>query len=265
MWAPNYTLVLSQIGSPSGSRSSSTRSPPWRLAGFPCGTGDGRGLGSLLYVISWSAHAHALPHHSSFIGNMPCLRDRARDRRRSLFAAACERPPRLRARLIGSDRWFSTDLQTLRNKGFLLLMLVFRGLGVFNAVTTWIKTSSDRGLFNHPGRQRGRADDRRRHHRRADLTGSLRPLSQETPLLVLALTGAPRLVGITYATSYWLLLAASFVLPPAEFGAAGSNTATEVTYPTPEPHPMACCCSWGRFRNRLHSRHDTSNRRTRVG
>ena len=60
---------------------------------------------------------------------------------------------------------------------------------------------------------------------------------KRTPFLVPALAGATvGLVGITYATSYWLLLVASFVLGFSllSSGPVGFQYGAEVTYPTPE-------------------------------
>jgi MFS family permease len=60
---------------------------------------------------------------------------------------------------------------------------------------------------------------------------------KRTPFLVLALAGATLgLVGITYATSYWLLLASAVVLGffLLSAGPLGFQYGAEVAYPTPE-------------------------------
>ncbi|MCK4392107.1 MFS transporter, partial [Candidatus Bipolaricaulota bacterium] len=120
----------------------------------------------------------------------------------------------------------------------LLLILFFIGLGVFNAVTTWIEEIV---------RPRGFSIDQ------AGLVGGLMvlggvvgaivipPLSdrmrRRVPFIILALAGAiPGLIGITFATSYSLLLASAFVLGAflLSSGPLGFQYAAEVTYPAPE-------------------------------
>ncbi len=120
----------------------------------------------------------------------------------------------------------------------LLLVLFFIGLGVFNAVTTWIEDIV---------RPRGFTISQ------AGLTGGLMvlggivgaiiipPLSDRTrkrvPFILLALAGAiPGLVGITFAPSYGLLLASAFVLGLflLSSGPIGFQYGAEITYPTPE-------------------------------
>ena len=126
-----------------------------------------------------------------------------------------------------------------RNRGFLLLLvLFFIGLGVFNAVTTWIEDIV---------RPRGFSIDQ------AGLIGGLMviggivgavvipPLSdrakRRVPFILLALAGAiPGMVGITFATSYWLILASAFVLGAflLSSGPLGFQYGAEITYPAPE-------------------------------
>ena len=60
---------------------------------------------------------------------------------------------------------------------------------------------------------------------------------KRVPFMLLALAGAiPGLIGITYATSYWLLLASAFVLGFCllSAGPIGFQYGAEVTYPAPE-------------------------------
>jgi cyanate permease len=126
-----------------------------------------------------------------------------------------------------------------RNPGFvLLLVLFFIGLGVFNAVTTWIEDIV---------RPRGFTIDQ------AGLVGGLMviggivgavvlpPLSdrlrRRVPFILLALAGAiPGLLGITFAKEYWLLLGSAFVLGAflLSSGPIGFQYGAEVTYPAPE-------------------------------
>jgi sugar phosphate permease len=129
--------------------------------------------------------------------------------------------------------------QTLRKRDFALLMLIFFvGLGVFNAVTTWIENIVGPRGFSIT---------------QAGITGGLMivggiigalvipPLSdhyrKRIPFMVLALAGAVMgLVGVTYAASYWLLLASAFVLGLflLSAGPIGFQYGAEVAYPAPE-------------------------------
>ena len=129
--------------------------------------------------------------------------------------------------------------QTLRKRDFALLMLIFFvGLGVFNAVTTWIENIVGPRGFSIT---------------QAGITGGLMivggiigalvipPLSdhyrKRIPFMVLALAGAVMgLVGVTYAASYWLLLASAFVLGLSllSAGPIGFQYGAEVAYPAPE-------------------------------
>jgi len=129
--------------------------------------------------------------------------------------------------------------EVFRNRGFrLLLVLFFIGLGVFNAVTTWIEDIV---------RPRGFTMDQ------AGLVGGLMvlggivgaivipPLSdrlrRRVPFLLLALAGAiPGLVGLTFAAHYGLLLVSAFVLGAflLAAGPLGFQYGAEITYPAPE-------------------------------
>ncbi|TFH08059.1 MAG: MFS transporter [Candidatus Atribacteria bacterium] len=126
-----------------------------------------------------------------------------------------------------------------RNRGFLMLLLLFFiGLGVFNAVTTWIEDIV---------RPRGFSMEQ------AGLIGGMMviggivgalvipPLSDRSkkrvPFILLALGGAiPGLIGVTFATSYWLMLASAFVLGAflLASGPIGFQYGAEITYPAPE-------------------------------
>jgi MFS family permease len=129
--------------------------------------------------------------------------------------------------------------QIFRNKAFLFLLIVFFiGLGAFNAVTTWIEEIVAPRHFDST---------------QAGVIGGLMiaggilgalvlpALSdryrRRTPFIVVALAGATLgLVGVTYATGYALLLAASFVLGffLLSAGPIGFQYGAEITYPTPE-------------------------------
>ena len=129
--------------------------------------------------------------------------------------------------------------QTLRKRDFVLLMLIFFvGLGVFNAVTTWIENIVGPRGFSIT---------------QAGITGGLMIVGgiigalvipalsdhyrKRIPFMVLALAGAVMvLVGVTYAASYWLLLASAFVLGLSllSAGPIGFQYGAEVAYPAPE-------------------------------
>jgi sugar phosphate permease len=112
------------------------------------------------------------------------------------------------------------------------------GLGAFNAVTTWIEDIV---------RPRGFSITQ------AGITGGLMVAGgimgalvmpslsdryrRRTPFLVLAVIGATvGLVGITYGTSYWLLLASAFILGffLLSAGPIGFQYGAEIAYPAPE-------------------------------
>jgi MFS family permease len=127
----------------------------------------------------------------------------------------------------------------LHNKNFLFLMAIFFvGLGAFNAVTTWIEnivaprgfSSTQAGIIGGLMIVGGvvgaiilpTLSDR--YHRRK-------------PFIVMALAGAVvGLAGVTYVTSYTLLLVAAFALGffLLSSGPIGFTYGAEVTYPTPE-------------------------------
>ncbi len=128
---------------------------------------------------------------------------------------------------------------TFRNKNFLLLMVVFFiGLGAFNGVTTWIENILKPRGFTSP---------------QAGIAGGLMivggivgalvipmisdHLRKRVPFIIIALAGATLgLAGVTFASTYVLLLIASFVLGffLLSAGPIGFTYGAETTYPTPE-------------------------------
>jgi cyanate permease len=128
---------------------------------------------------------------------------------------------------------------TLRTKDFIWLMVIFFiGLGVFNSVTTWIEDIL---------RPRGFSATQ------AGITGGLMIVGgivgalfipilsdrykKRTPFIILALIGATLgLTGITFATSYWLLLTSGMVLGffLLSSGPIGFQYGAEITYPASE-------------------------------
>lgn len=129
--------------------------------------------------------------------------------------------------------------QALRKKDFLLLMLIFFiGLGVFNAVTTWIEDIV---------RPRGFSIVQAGYAGGLMIVGgvigalTLPALSdryrKRVPFIVIALVGAiPGLLGITLSTSSWLLMLSSFVLGffLLSSGPIGFQYGAEIACPTPE-------------------------------
>ena len=129
--------------------------------------------------------------------------------------------------------------QSLRNKNFILLMLiVFVGLGIFNAIMTWIEEILKPRGFSTV---------------QVGVVGSLMiiggiigaiviPLLSDryrkrVPFLVLALCGTILgLIGLTIALNYVLLLASSFILGffLLSAGPIAFQYGAEVTYPAPE-------------------------------
>ena len=157
------------------------------------------------------------------------------------FGLVKERPPTPPCPPGQEERALVLDglKQILRRRDFILLTIIFFvGLGAFNAVTTWIEDIV---------RPRGFSITQ------AGVTGGLMVVGgvigaliipslsdryrKRVPFILLALAGAiPGLIGITYATSYWLLLASAFVLGFCllSAGPIGFQYGAEITYPAPE-------------------------------
>jgi cyanate permease len=127
----------------------------------------------------------------------------------------------------------------LRNRDFLLLMVIFFiGLGLFNGVTTWIEAIV---------RPRGFGMDQAGLLGGAMLIGGIigavaiplisDSLRRRKPFIILALFGLlPGLAGITFAASYWLLLASGFWFGffLLSAGPIGFQYGAELTVPAPE-------------------------------
>lgn len=127
----------------------------------------------------------------------------------------------------------------VKQKQFVLLLVMFLiGLGIFNAVTTWIEQIlSPRGLDST----------------QAGIVGALMmvggvlgasilpPISDKTrkriPFLVAAMAFmVPGLIGLTFATNFAVLLASSFILGffIMSAGPIGFQYGAELSYPAPE-------------------------------
>ncbi len=144
-------------------------------------------------------------------------------------------PPGMEVRSLVLDGF----KQMFRQRSFILLLAIFFvGLGIFNAVTTWIEniiaprgfSSTQAGIVGGIMIAGG-------------IVGALVVPSlsdryrKRVPFIILALVGATvGLTGIAYATSYWLLLTASFMLGffLLSSGPIGFQYGAEVTHPTPE-------------------------------
>ena len=157
------------------------------------------------------------------------------------FAFVKERPPTSPCRPDQEERSLVFDglKDSLREKDFVLLLVIFFvGLGVFNAVTTWIEDIV---------RPRGFSITQAGYIGGLMILGGIIgavviPLLSDhyrkrTPYLFLAVIGATLgLVGITFTSSYWLLLVSAFVFGffLLSAGPVGFQYAAEVTHPTPE-------------------------------
>lgn len=128
---------------------------------------------------------------------------------------------------------------TIRTKDFIWLMVIFFiGLGVFNSVTTWIEDIM---------RPRGFSA------MQAGMTGGMMIIGgvigaliipmlsdkykKRTPFIILALFGATLgLTGITFATSYWLMITSGMVLGffLLSAGPVGFQYGAEITFPASE-------------------------------
>ena len=127
----------------------------------------------------------------------------------------------------------------LSTKDFKWLMLIFFiGLGIFNGVTTWIEEIVKPRGFSAT---------------QAGITGGLMILGgilgavilpilsdhyrKRTPFIIIAVVGATLgLTGITFSTSYWLLLTSGTVLGffLLSAGPIGFQYGAEITFPTSE-------------------------------
>jgi sugar phosphate permease len=157
------------------------------------------------------------------------------------FAFVKERPPTPPCSPDQEARSLVFDglKESLRMRDFVLLMFIFFvGLGVFNAVTTWIEDIL---------RPRGFSIIQAGNIGGLMIVGGIIgavviPLLSDhyrkrTPYILLAVIGATLgLVGITFATSYWLLLVSAFIFGffLLSAGPVGFQYGAEVTQPTPE-------------------------------
>lgn len=246
VWAGNYTLVLvAQIGIAVGQpfilNAVTTVAARW----FPVRErATASGLGSLAIYLGIFAGLGLTPflaQHKGIGGMLVIYGVVAVAAAILFFILARERPatppcpPGMEVRSLVVEGL----KQIFRRRDFnLLLVVFFVGLGVFNAVTTWIEdivrprgfTSAQAGIAGGLMIVGGilgaliipALSD---HYRR------------RVPFIVLALSGATLgLVGITYATHYNVLLAAALIhgFFLLSSGPIGFQYGAEITYPTPE-------------------------------
>ncbi|MGD0709962.1 MAG: MFS transporter [Bacteroidales bacterium] len=128
---------------------------------------------------------------------------------------------------------------TLHNKAFYWLMFIFFvGLGIFNCVATWIEDIlKPRGFTAEQAGTTGGVMII------GGIVGAIimpvlsDRLRKRVPFITIALIGAiVGLAGITFATSYWMLLASSITLGffLLSAGPIGFQYGAEMTFPAPE-------------------------------
>jgi MFS family permease len=246
VWATNYTLVLIAqigvaIGQPFVLNAVTTVAARW----FPVRErATASGLGSLAMYLGIFLGLALTPYLTIHyqIGGMLVAYGIASVVAALVFIVfARERPatppcaPGMEVRSLVFDGF----KQMLRQKDFIFLLIIFFiGLGTFNAVTTWIEdivrpnhiSSTQAGIIGGLMIVGG-------------ILGALVIPSlsdhyrKRTPFIIIALVGATiGLAGIAYATSYWLLLVAAFIMGffLLSAGPIGFQYGAESTYPTPE-------------------------------
>jgi sugar phosphate permease len=152
-----------------------------------------------------------------------------------------EKPPTPPSHITEEERIkvFAGIRHIFKLKDMLILLLIFFiGLGMFNAVTTWIEQIlAPRGFNSEQAGLIGAAmmiGGILGASIMAILSDKLR---KRKPFILITLIGQiPGLIGLTFITSYPLLLFASFVLGFFIVGAApvGFQYGAEVSYPAPE-------------------------------
>jgi len=140
----------------------------------------------------------------------------------------------------------------LRQKDFILLLVIFFiGLGMFNGITTWVEEIVGPRGFSTA---------------QAGLAGGLMliggvvgavaiplisdSLRRRKPFIILALVGLiPGLVGLTFATTWWLLAVSAFLfgLFLLSAGPVGFQYGAEITLPAPEGTSNSMLIVMGQF------------------
>jgi MFS family permease len=244
--APNYTLVLvAQIGIAVGQPFILNATTKLAARWFPIQErATASGLGSLAVYVGIVAGL-ALTPYLLLMSNMRAMLIGyglfALAAAVVFFAFARENPPSAPCPPGQEARSLVFDglKQSLRNRNFIyLLVIFFIGLGIFNAVTTWIEDIVRPRMFTST---------------QAGIAGGLMVLAgvigavilptlsdhyrKRVPFIILAVAGAiPGLIGITYATNYAELLTSSFILGffLLSAGPLGFQYGAEITFPAPE-------------------------------
>ena len=246
VWATNYTLVLIAqigvaIGQPFVLNAVTTVAARW----FPVRErATASGLGSLAMYLGIFLGLALTPYltiHYQIHGMLVAYGIASLVAALVFLGLARERPatppcpPGMEVRSLVFDGF----KQMLRQKNFILLLVIFFiGLGTFNAVTTWIEDIVRPNGFSST---------------QAGTIGGLMIVGgilgalviptlsdryrKRTTFIMVALVGATLgLAGVAYATSYWLLIVAAFVMGffLLSAGPIGFQYGAEITYPTPE-------------------------------
>jgi MFS family permease len=246
LMSDNYTLVLiAQIGIAIGQpfilNAITTVSARW----FPINErATAAGLGSLAMYIGIAAGLVLTPYitiHSQISGMLLIYGIVSVTAVAVFFVFVRERPPTAPCLPGQEERSLVFDglKKSLRMKDFILLLVIFFvGLGVFNAVTTWIED-----IVRPRGFSIVQAGNIGGLMILGGIIGAVViPLLSDhyrkrTPFLLMAVVGATiGLVGITFTASYWLLLVSAFVFGffLLSAGPVGFQYGAEITYPTPE-------------------------------
>lgn len=246
VFASNYELVLiSQIGIAIGQpfvlNALTTVAAHW----FPIRErATASGLGTLAVYLGIIIGLSVTPYltvHSGIVGMLYTYGIISVIAAIIFILFARERPPTPPCPPDQTERSLVLDglKDILRQRNFRLLMVIFFiGLGVFNAVTTWIEdiirprhfTTTQAGILGGLMVVGGIIG--------AVVIPSLSDrFRKRVPFITIALFGAiPGLIGITYANSYWLLLSSAFILGffLLSAGPIGFQYGAEITYPAPE-------------------------------
>jgi len=246
LFAPNYTIVLiAQIGIAIGQpfilNAVTTVAARW----FPVRErATAAGLGSLAMYLGILVALVLTPYltiQSQIPGMLLIYGIASMIAVVVFFALMKERPPTAPCRPDQEERSLVFDglKESLRINDFILLLIVFFvGLGVFNAVTTWIED-----IVRPRGFSIVQAGNIGGLMILGGIIGAVViPLLSDhyrkrTPYLKLAMIGAILgLVGITFASDYWLLLVSAFVFGffLLSAGPVGFQYGAEITHPTPE-------------------------------
>ncbi len=157
------------------------------------------------------------------------------------FLFARERPPTPPCPPDQESRSLVLDglSKMIRQRDFIYLLIIFFvGLGAFNAITTWIEQ-----IISPRGFSATQAGDVGGIMIFGGILGAvILPLLSDhyrkrVPFLLIAILGAALgLIGITYVTSYIMLLIFSFIFGffLLSAGPIGFQYAAEITYPAPE-------------------------------